>query len=153
MLKKSGSPTFGVGSLAARHGCKFQINAFGAHQSECAMCRVQRPNSLSANAAVLLNVVTDPWLTVCRRAVRPSRTSPLGRAKCASLTAARPDDFRSAKRFRPQDDHPPFPTHPLDSSRSPETSRFGWHRMNHTDSARGKRNLNRQDGFSRSLSR
>ena len=59
------------------------------------------------------------WHPVCRRAGRPSRTSPQRARKCASLTAARHNGERSAIRIKPHSDRSAAQNHPLRTSRRP----------------------------------
>ena len=57
------------------------------------------------------------WRPVCRRAGQPSRTSPQGARKGASLTAARHHGRRSAIRIKPHSDRSDTLNHPHKTSR------------------------------------
>ena len=59
------------------------------------------------------------WHPVCRRAGRPSRTSPRGRVKYASLTATRHVGERSAIRIKQHSARSTPPDDPLKLSRRP----------------------------------
>ena len=99
-----GSPLFRVGSRFALRAC-WLMHQRSVIASLCPTLWRWQSSVHSAAPRTRSRIrLSDPWLTVCRRAGRPSMTSPRGRAKCASLTAVHPDGFCSAMRIKTHPD-------------------------------------------------